>query len=105
LWEARSTPTLSYGRKIAFILPAYGNNNSNININAKLPGKAEGQGCRERLPCKAAIQVCRAFLIKIRNGCSQKKYGKSAGQGCVAMVNAKVQFAESMVKFDNKAVM
>jgi hypothetical protein len=40
---------------------------------ACLPGKSAGQVCRASLPGRSAGQVCRVCLIKIRNGCSQKK--------------------------------
>jgi hypothetical protein len=60
---------------------------------ARLPGKAAGQGCRARLPGKAARQVCRARLP-----------GKSAGQGCRPRLHAMVEYAKSMVKLDNNAV-
>jgi hypothetical protein len=33
-----------------------------------------GQVCRASLPGKSAGHVCRACPIKIRNGCSQKKF-------------------------------
>jgi hypothetical protein len=35
---------------------------------ARLPGKAAGQGCRARLPGKAAGQGCRARLYAILTG-------------------------------------
>jgi hypothetical protein len=67
-------------------MPAYGHKTA-----CKLFCKAGGQGCRERLPGKADGQGCRARLT-----------GKAAGQGCRAKVQTMVQYAESMVKLDNK---
>jgi hypothetical protein len=45
---------------------------------ARLPGKAAGQGCRARLPGKAVGQGCQARLP-----------GKAAGQGCRARLPGK----------------
>jgi hypothetical protein len=60
---------LAYGRKTA----------------CKLFCKAAGQGCRARLPGKAALQGCMQWCIMLKAWCIQ-------------------HYAKSMVKLDNNAV-
>jgi hypothetical protein len=73
---------------------------------ARLPGKAGGQGCRARLPGKAAGQGCWARLPgkAAGQGCRARLPGRAAGQDGRAKVHALVQYAESMVKLDNNAM-
>jgi hypothetical protein len=53
----------AYGRKKLAIMPAYSRLYFKLQgCRARLPGKAAGQGCRARLPGKAAGQGCRARL-------------------------------------------
>jgi hypothetical protein len=72
------------GRRTSLFLPKIHFSTKNL-----FTSNTTGQGCRARLPGKAAGQGCRARLP-----------GKSAGQECRARLHAMVQYAERMVKLD-----
>jgi hypothetical protein len=86
-------------------MPAYGQLYYNLYYfcRSRLPV----QGCRARLPGKAAGQGCRPGKIA-GQGCRARLPGKAAGQGCRARMlgkaDAMVQYAESMMTLDNNAV-